>query len=382
MRSLWFPEPEEEGAPAVAAELAESTTAESVPGSAPAARSAQALHGALRAHPAPGSSEVRDGLVAEAVRRGVWVPKACAHCGRRSHESRDCWFEPPPRVAGSPAEHRAAAQAARLAARAAHQERQRELAAAGSTVAREALERSRQNARVWLVDTGASADVHPEQQFVRLASPNGLRGWVPVSKARPRKPRSRLALFTWGSLSKRLRKLRRLRRLVRALTSYVRARGGGLRWRGDARLHAEIAEDAEELAGPASLPTVLRVIVTAWRARVAFVKAVLARQNTDLRREVLLRWRVGALAARRAPRPSAPPLSALRGNSWWQRVLEDESLRAACVRALLALLRWSLGKGAGPVGVAIGVAGSTLLLEGPPGGGPSQDAGLAGAGHA
>ena len=55
--------------------------------------------------------------------------------------------------------------------------------------------------------------------------------------------------------------------------------------------------------------------------------------------------------------------------SWWRRVLEDESLRAAVLRVLAQLLRWAVnGRGAGPVGVALGAAGTaSLLLEGPVG---------------
>ena len=50
-------------------------------------------------------------------------------------------------------------------------------------------------------------------------------------------------------------------------------------------------------------------------------------------------------------------------------MLEDESLRAMALRALAHLLRWAVsGRGAGPVGVALGAAGTaTLLLEGPVG---------------
>ena len=53
-----------------------------------------------------------------------------------------------------------------------------------------------------------------------------------------------------------------------------------------------------------------------------------------------------------------------------RRVLEDESLRAATLRVLARLLRWLVsGRGAGPVGAALGAAGTALLLEGPAGAG-------------
>ena len=60
--------------------------------------------------------------------------------------------------------------------------------------------------------------------------------------------------------------------------------------------------------------------------------------------------------------------------SWWRRVLEDASLRAAALRVLARLLRWLVsGRGAGPVGAALGVAGTALLLEGPAGAGTTGD---------
>ena len=48
-------------------------------------------------------------------------------------------------------------------------------------------------------------------------------------------------------------------------------------------------------------------------------------------------------------------------------MLEDESLRAVVLRVLARFLRWAVsGRGAGPMGVALGAAGTaTLLLEGP-----------------
>ena len=60
--------------------------------------------------------------------------------------------------------------------------------------------------------------------------------------------------------------------------------------------------------------------------------------------------------------------------SWWRRVLEDASLRAAALRVLARLLRWLVsGRGAGPVGAALGAAGTALLLEGPAGAGTTGD---------
>ena len=91
------------------------------------------------------------------------------------------------------------------------------------------------------------------------------------------------------------------------------------------------------------LPLLLRKAFGRWRARARLTQA----QQAQGRRRSFF-------AARR---------------SWWRRVLEDESLRAAALRALLAFLRWAVsGRGAGPVGAAFGAAGTALLyLEGPVG---------------
>ena len=60
----------------------------------------------------------------------------------------------------------------------------------------------------------------------------------------------------------------------------------------------------------------------------------------------------------------------LRDDLEWRRVLEDAALRAAALRVRARLLRWVVsGRGAGPVGAALGAAGTALLLEGPAGAG-------------
>ena len=86
--------------------------------------------------------------------------------------------------------------------------------------------------------------------------------------------------------------------------------------------------------------------------------------------KALGRWRARTRLTRahfgRRKRPSF--FSARR--SCLRRVLEDESLRAATLRVLARLLRWLVsGRGAGPVGAALGAAGTALLLEGPAGAG-------------
>ena len=123
-------------------------------------------------------------------------------------------------------------------------------------------------------------------------------------------------------------------------------------------MYGEAMKHAEAQAGRAPIaPPFLRQVFLRWRARARLVQTLAGRRG---RRESFF-------AARR---------------SWWQRVLEDESLRAAALRALCALLRWAVrGRGAGRVGVAIGVAG-TLLLEGPVGISGLTDGDAAGAGHA
>ena len=61
-------------------------------------------------------------------------------------------------------------------------------------------------------------------------------------------------------------------------------------------------------------------------------------------------------------------------------MLEDASLRAAALRVLARILRWLVsGRGAGPVGAALGAAGTALLLEGPAGAGATGDNATAGA---
>ena len=87
-------------------------------------------------------------------------------------------------------------------------------------------------------------------------------------------------------------------------------------------------------------------------------------------RKALERWRARArLAHALDGRRRRPSFFAVR-RSWWRRVLEDASLRAAALRVLARLLRWLVsGRGAGPVGAVLGAAGTALLLEGPAGAG-------------
>ena len=89
-----------------------------------------------------------------------------------------------------------------------------------------------------------------------------------------------------------------------------------------------------------------------------------------LTRTAFARWRARTrLAQSLDGRRRRTSFFAVR-RSWWRRVLEDASLRAAILRVLARLLRWLVsGRGAGPVGAALGAAGTALLLEGPAGAG-------------
>ncbi len=111
-----------------------------------------------------------------------------------------------------------------------------------------------------------------------------------------------------------------------------------MRWSPRSRLQVEDAERE------GVLPLILRKAFGRWRARARLTHALQAHGH---RRSFFARAR----------------------RSWWRRVLEDESLRAAALRALFAFLRWAVsGRGAGPVGAAVGAAGTALLyLEGPVG---------------
>ena len=56
-------------------------------------------------------------------------------------------------------------------------------------------------------------------------------------------------------------------------------------------------------------------------------------------RRVFLRWRARARLTQTLAGPRRRSFFAVR-RSWWRRVLEDESLRAAILRVLARLLRW------------------------------------------
>ena len=91
-------------------------------------------------------------------------------------------------------------------------------------------------------------------------------------------------------------------------------------------------------------------------------------------RKALGRWRARTrLTHAHSGRRRRPSFFSAR-RSCLRRVLEDESLRAVALRVLARLLRWAVsGRGAGPVGAALGAAGTALLLEGPAGAGTTGD---------
>jgi len=89
-----------------------------------------------------------------------------------------------------------------------------------------------------------------------------------------------------------------------------------------------------------------------------------------LKRRVLTRWALVSVALRRGARVNRARTSFFAARrSWWRAVLESESLHVLAGRLVRWLARWALsGRGAGPVGVALGAAGTQLLLlEGPTG---------------
>ena len=183
---------------------------------------------------------------------------------------------------------------------------------------------------------GASSSAGPTHTLLRPAY--GLL-------SSPGRHQKRVRIFLrWRKVVAELARLRRLRRLTRALTAYLRRRGGGLRWSPRSRL---LAEDI------AVLPLFLRRVFSRWASRARFVQD----RFSDGRRR-----RPVVFPARR---------------SWWRRALrwlEDESLRAVAFRVVARLLRWAVsGRGAGPVGAALGAAGTAvLLLEGPAGAGLTE----------
>ena len=179
--------------------------------------------------------------------------------------------------------------------------------------------------------------------------------WVAARRAAPADEALRLHAGRWVVAAGRatvirrwrrwvveLSKLRKLRRLTRALTSFLRRRGGGLRWSPRSRLPAEDNEREDVL------PLFLRKAFLRWRARARFAQSLGGRRRR--------------------------PIFSSARRSWWRRVLEDESLRAVAFRVVARLLRWAVsGRGAGPVGAALGAAGTAvLLLEGPAGAGLTE----------
>ena len=121
-----------------------------------------------------------------------------------------------------------------------------------------------------------------------------------------------------------------------------------MRWRRTDRLHAEAGSPESDSEAEITRDILTRTAFARWRARTRLA------QSLDGRRR-----RTSFFAVRR---------------SWWRRVLEDASLRAAALRVLARLLRWLVsGRGAGPVGAALGAAGTALLLEGPAGAGLTGD---------
>ena len=160
---------------------------------------------------------------------------------------------------------------------------------------------------------------------------------------------SQARLRVWRRGVAKLCNLRWLRKRTRALTVFLRStRGGGaLHWRRPDRLPAEIVLREDRAVEHHRWHLVLKALGR-WRARTYF-----ARPHVERRR------RQSFFSSRR---------SCLR------RVLESETLRAATLRLLARLLRWLVsGRGAGPVGAALGAAGTALLLEGPAGAGTTGD---------
>ena len=129
--------------------------------------------------------------------------------------------------------------------------------------------------------TWAAGRARADLAFGAVRAVHGARS---VRAARAWAARSR-----WRRWAVEIRRLRFLRKLTRALTSFLRRRGGGLRWSPQSRLPAEDSEREDEL------PLFLRKAFLRWRARARFAQSLGARRR---RTAVVRRPRVTPRSAR------------------------------------------------------------------------------------
>ena len=194
-------------------------------------------------------------------------------------------------------------------------------------------------ALLWAAHAG-----RPDLRFAaeQAVARSGARWWaargVPGRGAAP-SVRKQVVLRRWRRWEAQLVKLRFLRRLTRALVSFLRRRGGGLRWRRTDRLQVEAgAREDSDSEAEITRDIRARTAFERWRARTRLAHTLAGRRRSFF-------------AARR---------------SWWRRAWENESFRAGILRVLAKLLRWVVsGRGRDAVSAGLGAAGTALLLEGP-----------------